>query len=265
MGLSEKRKTFQVASKNDRCRPILAVFPIHFGLAVKHQSIAADMEFLYNDEMGKMFETYRHSIIVGGRPLKSNRIVVGEFSYYSGYYHGHAFEDCVLYMDERDNQTVGECADRLIIGKFCAIGSGVKFMMGGNHGHRHDWITAFPMEMLSENFDNYMASSPPGFLPKGDTVIGNDVWIGTEALILPGKHVADGAVIAARAVVTKDIGPYEIWGGNPARLITKRFSEGDIEKLLQIGWWDWDIEKIMANVESLRSNEVAGLWKLAME
>jgi chloramphenicol O-acetyltransferase type B len=212
--------------------------------------------------MSEIFKTYRDSIIIKDN-VKAKHIIVGEYSYYSGYYHGHSFEDCVMYLDQEDDRF--DETDCLIIGKFCAIASGVKFVMSGNQGHRHDWITAFPLEVLTEDFDGYAASSPPGFLHKGDTVIGNDVWIGTEALIMPGRHIGDGAVIAARAVVTKDVGPYEIWGGNPARLIKKRFSDEDIEALLQIKWWDWDIEKIKANIDALRSNNVKRLKTLCQE
>jgi chloramphenicol O-acetyltransferase type B len=212
--------------------------------------------------MSEIFKSYRDSIIIKDN-VKAKHIIVGEYSYYSGYYHGHSFEDCVMYLDQEDDRF--DETDCLIIGKFCAIASGVKFVMSGNQGHRHDWITAFPLEVLTEDFDGYAESSPPGFLRKGDTVIGNDVWIGTEALILPGRHIGDGAVIAARAVVTKDVGPYEIWGGNPARLIKKRFSDEDIEALLQIKWWDWDIEKIKANIDALRSNNVERLKTLCQE
>jgi chloramphenicol O-acetyltransferase type B len=212
--------------------------------------------------MSEIFKTYRDSIIIKDN-VKAKHIIVGEYSYYSGYYHGHSFEDCVMYLDQEDDRF--DETDCLIIGKFCAIASGVKFVMSGNQGHRHDWITAFPLEVLTEDFDGYAASEPPGFLRKGDTVIGNDVWIGTEALILPGRHIGDGAVIAARAVVTKDVGPYEIWGGNPARLIKKRFSDEEIEILLQIKWWNWDSEKIKANIDALRSNNVKRLKTLCQE
>ena len=101
----------------------------------------------------------------------------------------------------------------------------------------------------------------PGHQWKGNTIIGNDVWIGAEALIMPGVQIADGAVIASRAVVTKNVGAYEIWGGNPARLIKKRFENEDIAKLLQIKWWDWNLETLKRNLQYLRSADVATLWK----
>ncbi|ABE04565.1 Acetyltransferases [Rickettsia bellii RML369-C] len=92
-------------------------------------------------------------------------------------------------------------------------------------------------------------------------MLGNDVWIGTESLIMSGIKIADGAIVGARSLVTKNIGAYEIWGGNPARLIKKRFSDEDIEKLLQIKWWDWSDDKIKQNLHLLRDSDVESLWE----
>jgi chloramphenicol O-acetyltransferase type B len=167
-----------------------------------------------------------------------------------------------MYLDAADNKFSPDETDWLIIGKFCSIASGVKFIMGGNQGHNHDFFTSYPLEVLREDFDGYKNSSSIAYERKGDTVVGNDVWIGVEALILPGIKIADGAVIGARSVVTKDIGPYEIWGGNPAKLIRKRFSDDVIELLLEIRWWNWEIEKIRANIDVLASNDVGKLKKL---
>ncbi len=105
----------------------------------------------------------------------------------------------------------------------------------------------------------------PGHQWKGNTIIGNDVWIGAEALIMPGVQIADGAVIASRAEVTKNVGAYEIWGGNPACLIKRRFEKEDIAKLLQIKWWDWNLETLKRNLQHLRSADVATLWKKFQE
>jgi chloramphenicol O-acetyltransferase type B len=177
-----------------------------------------------------LFKTYRDSIFIKDHLMTCKHIIAGDYSYYSGYYHGHSFEDCVMYLDADDNKYSPEETDQLIIGKFCAIASGVKFMMGGNQGYNHNF-TSFPLEILHKDFDGYKNSSPIAYEIKGNTKIGNDVWIGAEALIMPGIKIADGAVIGARAVVTKNIGPYEIWGGNPARLIKKRFSDDIVEPL----------------------------------
>jgi chloramphenicol O-acetyltransferase type B len=167
-----------------------------------------------------------------------------------------------MYLDKKDNKYSSDETDRLIIGKFCSLASGVKFMLGGNQGHNPDFFASYPLEVLREDFDGYENSSPIAYERKGDTVIGNDVWIGVEALVLPGVKIADGAVIGARSVVTKNIGPYEVWGGNPAKLIHKRFSDDAIELLLKIRWWNWDIEKIRANIDALASKDMEKLKKL---
>lgn len=203
-----------------------------------------------------LFKNYRDSIIIKDH-IKSRHIIVGDYSYYSGYYHGMSFEECVMYLDELDNDSDNN--DRLIIGKFCSIATGVKFMMGGTQGHNYNWITAYPLDSFDDDFDNYKSVSPKGYSLKGDTIIGNDVWLGAESLIMPGIHIGDGAIIAARAVVTKNIGSYEIWGGNPARFIKKRFSDNAIEKLLEIKWWDWDLETLKQNLNKLRSSDVDAL------
>ncbi len=205
------------------------------------------------------FKSYRESIIIKEH-VKARHIIAGDYSYYSGYYHGKPFEDCVMYLDADDNHRAEHETDRLVIGSFCSIASGVKFMLGGTQGHNYGWIASYPLDFLEEDFDGYNKVAPKAQKLKGDTVIGNDVWIGVEAMIMPGITIADGSVIGARSLITKNIGPYEIWGGNPAKLIKKRFSDEDIEKLLQIKWWDWEIEKIKENLTLIRSNDVNGLW-----
>jgi chloramphenicol O-acetyltransferase type B len=208
-----------------------------------------------------IFKSYRDSIFIKDH-LTCKHIIAGDYSYYSGYYHGHSFEDCVMYLDAKDNKFSPDETDRLIIGKFCAIASGVKFIMGGNQGHNHSFFTSYPLEILREDFDGYKNCSSIAYKRKGNTVVSSDVWIGVEALILSGIKIADGAVIGARSVITKNIGPYEIWAGNPAKLIRKRFSDDIIELLLKIQWWNWDIEKIRANINVLASNDVEKLRKL---
>lgn len=206
-----------------------------------------------------IFNSYRESIIIKDH-VKVKHIIAGDYSYYSGYYHNKPFEDCVMYLDEADNNKESHELDRLIIGKFCSIATGVKFMMGGTQGHNYEWISAYPLDFLDDNFDNYNLVAPKGHKFKGDTLIGNDVWIGAESMIMPGVQIADGAVIGARSLITKAIGPYEIWAGNPARLIKKRFTEEEIHKLLKIKWWDWDLNKIKKNLALIRSSNVSTLW-----
>ena len=197
-----------------------------------------------------MEKTYRDWIIfVNQHEIRSRHMKVGDYTYYSGSYHGGNFNDCVLYLDKIDDSI--EETDELIIGKFCCIASGVKFVMGGNQGHDYKNVTSYPLELLQTSIADCSRAEPKAYKRKGDTIIGNDVWIGYESIIMPGVKIADGAVIASRSVVTKDVGPYEIWGGNPAKLIKKRFSQEKIDRLLEIKWWDWDLQKILENIDSL--------------
>lgn len=141
----------------------------------------------------------------------------------------------------------------LIIGKFCSIANDVTIVLGGNH--RTDWITTYPFNVLNEFFPNAVGIQGHP-VTKGDVVIGNDVWIGMKSTILSGVTIGDGAVIAAGSIVTKNVGCYEIWGGNPARLLKKRFNDDHIKKLLETKWWEWDIEKINNEVHYLCSNKI---------
>lgn len=179
-------------------------------------------------------------------------ITVGRYSYYSGYYHGHSFDDCARYlMPDRDD------VDKLIIGSFCAIGTGACFMMAGNQGHRNDWISTFPFFFMDE--EPAFADAQSAYQPAGDTVIGHDVWIGAEAMIMPGVTIGDGAMIGSRAVVTKDVEPYAIVAGNPARVIRNRFSDADISKLLEMAWWHWELDQIKGAIALLTSVDIDGL------
>lgn len=187
------------------------------------------------------------------KQVSNPNLVVGKYSYYSGYYHGHGFEDCARYL------LPDEGADRLVIGSFCSIGSGAAFIMAGNQGHRNEWISTFPFFFMPEvpEFEN----AANGYLPAGDTVIGNDVWIGSEAIIMPGVTVGDGAVIGTRALVTKNVEPYAIVGGNPAKTIRKRFDDDSIAMLLEMKWWDWPAERLKAAMPLMTSGNVAELYR----
>lgn len=182
-------------------------------------------------------------------------IIAGRYSYYSGYYHGHSFDDCARYLPpDRDD------VDKLIIGSFCSIGTGAAFIMAGNQGHRHDWASSFPFFYMNE--EPAFADSRDAYRKAGDTVIGSDVWIGTEALIMPGVKIGHGAVIGSRALVVKDVEPYTVVGGNPAKPIKKRFSDEEIERLLEMAWWDWPLDEIRTAMPLLCSSDIAGLYRL---
>lgn len=204
--------------------------------------------------MNNIFENWTKGYIIKDHITNKN-IEVGDYSYYSGFYHGKHFEDyCVRYLSPDRNDV-----DKLKIGKFCSIGSGASFIMAGNQGHRHDFITSYPFFYMNSNGE-FGKDTIDGFQKASDTIIGNDVWIGTEAIIMPGVKVGDGAVIGTRALVTKDVDPYTIVGGNPAKPIRKRFSDKEIEMLLEIKWWNLSIEKIRENMNLLCSNNIKELY-----
>lgn len=179
-------------------------------------------------------------------------IDIGKFSYYSGYHHKHDFVECVRYLHDKRKDV-----DRLIIGSYCSIGSGAVFMMAGNQGHNMKWVSTFPFYFQA----NIFKSSKNGFERVGNTTIGNDVWIGSEAMIMPGITIGDGAIIAARAVVTKDVQPYAVVGGNPCSFIKSRFTNKEIEQLLIIKWWNWNEDKVKESMPLICSTDIEGLFK----
>lgn len=139
---------------------------------------------------------------------------------------------------------------KLRIGAYCSFADGVKILLGGEH--RSDWVTTYPFNVLWDECKEHTGHPRS----KGDVTIGHDVWIGTEAMILSGVSIGTGAIVGARAVVSKDVPPYAIVVGNPARIIRKRFDEETITKLLQIAWWNWEREKILSLLPLLLSNRV---------
>ena len=180
--------------------------------------------------------------------IKSPNIIVGDYSYYDDPVDPEGFERNVLYNYE---------SDRLIIGKFCAIATGVKFIMNGAN-HKLDGISTYPFPIFGHGWETAMDKLID--LPsRGDTIIGNDVWIGYESLIMPGVKIGDGAIVAARSVVVKDVPAYTIVGGNPAGTIKQRFSDAEIAQLLMIRWWDWEIGKITRNIHLIMEGDIEAL------
>lgn len=176
-------------------------------------------------------------------------IIVGDYTYYDDFEAVENFEKNVKYLFDFTG-------DKLIIGKFCMIASDVTFIMNGAN-HLSEAISTYPFAIFGADWAGAMEGKQ--YPTKGDTIIGSDVWIGYGATIMPGVTIGDGAIIATKSVVTKDVPPYAIVGGNPAKVIRKRFTEAEIEKLLALAWWDWPIEKITANVQALTGNDVTGL------
>lgn len=145
--------------------------------------------------------------------------------------------------------------DKLIIGKFCSIACGAKFLFNSAN-HNLSSLSTYPFPIFFEEWDLDAKDVTDAWDNKGDIVIGNDVWIGYEAVILPGVTIGDGAVIGTCAVVTKDVPPYTIVGGVPAKPIRKRFPEGTIELLLKLKWWDWTEERIRQHLSEIQSGNV---------
>lgn len=203
--------------------------------------------------MSNFFESPFKGKIIQDHITNPN-IIAGKYSYYSGYYHGHSFDDCARYLMPDRNDV-----DKLVIGSFCSIGSGVSFIMAGNQGHRHNWISSFPFFYMSEV--EIFKDSKDGYQNAGDTIVGNDVWIGSEAMIMPGVNIGDGAVIGSRALVTKDVAPYTIVGGNPAKEIKMRFSEEHIKMLLEIKWWNWDEIKLAGAISIICNDNIELLYE----
>jgi len=184
--------------------------------------------------------------------ISSENIVVGDYTYYDDPEGPERFERNVLYH-------FPFIGDKLLIGKFCAIAKDVKFIMNGAN-HKISGFSTYPFQIFGHGWEK--VTPKEGDLPyKGDTEIGNDVWIGYEATIMPGIKVGSGAIIASKSVVTADVPAYSVVGGNPAKIIKYRFDERTIGELLEIAWWDWSAEKITANLEAIVGCDLAALRK----
>lgn len=174
--------------------------------------------------------------------ITRKNIIVGEFTYIADF----EFESHVTHHYEWNN-------DKLIIGKYCQIAAGVEFIMNGAN-HQMNSVSTFPFYTL-EGWD--MNAPEQTELPiKGDTVIGNDVWIGQNATILPGVNIGDGAIIGANSVVGKNIEPYTVVAGNPAKFLHKRFDDDLIELMLEWKWWDKSVEEVNKLIPLLTNSNI---------
>ena len=150
--------------------------------------------------------------------------------------------------------------DRLVIGKFCSIACGAKFLFNSAN-HTMTSLSTYTFPLFYEEWGLKKENVTEAWDNKGDIIVGNDVWIGFEAVILSGVTIGDGAVIGSRAVVTRDVPPYTVVGGVPARAIHRRFDEQTIETLLQLKWWDWPEERIRENIRAIQSGHIEQLKK----
>jgi virginiamycin A acetyltransferase len=186
--------------------------------------------------------------------VKNPRIEVGDFSYYDDSRGPEHFEArCVRYHFD----FVG---DRLVIGKFVAIAQGVQFIMNGAN-HPMGGFSTYPFGAMG--FAPEEAFGSDAAPHRGDTRIGHDVWIGREAVILPGVQVGSGAIIGTHAVVGRNVPPYAIVVGNPAQIVRHRFDPDTVAELLAIAWWDWPVERIMANLAAIRGADLDALRQVS--
>ncbi|NMS88803.1 CatB-related O-acetyltransferase [Clostridioides difficile] len=182
--------------------------------------------------------------------ITKENIEVGDYTIYNDFYNDpRDFEkNNVLYHYPINN-------DKLIIGKFCSIACNSRFLMtSGNHTMKSQSTYTFPI--FYEEWGLDISHITDAWDNKGDIVIGNDVWIGYDSIIMSGVHIGDGAIIGTRAVVTNDVPPYSIVGGIPAKVIKKRFSDNTILKLLEIKWWNWPYKKIQSNIQYIQSGDI---------
>ncbi|MCB2015835.1 MAG: CatB-related O-acetyltransferase [Sphingobium sp.] len=193
------------------------------------------------------------------RVIDHPRIEIGDFTYFG---HLEALEDYAAYLAP---YTFPLSPEKLVIGKFCQIAHGARIVTSSAN-HDMSGFSTFP-------FANFMMTPETGFddikamfdVPgrKGDTVIGNDVWIGMEAVIMPGVTIGDGAIISARSVVTQDVPPYTIMGGNPATPLKQRFNDATVARLLALAWWNWPVDTIEANIDVIMKRDIDALERAA--
>lgn len=187
--------------------------------------------------------------------INSKNIIVGDYTIYNDFYHDpRDFEkNNVLYQYPINN-------DKLIIGKFCSIACNAKFMFtSGNHNLGS--LSTYPFPIFFDEWGLDSKNITDAWNNKGDIVVGNDVWIGYDAIIMPGVHIGDGAIIGAKSLVTKDVEPYSIVGGVPAKQIRKRFDDSTIQILEDIKWWDWPEEKIKESIDDIQKGNIERLQK----
>jgi len=198
-----------------------------------------------------------HPRVVFLKPLiTSPRISVGEYTYYDDPDDPTGFE--------HRNVLYGYGPERLIIGKYCAIAAGTRFLMAGAD-HPTVGVSTFPFTIFGGEWAERTLDVVTAMPSRGDTVVGNDVWFGYRATVMPGVRIGDGAIVAAGAVVTADVPPYTIVGGNPARPIRRRFDDADVERLQRAAWWDWPVELVTRHARTIMAGTPAEVERIARE
>ena len=204
------------------------------------------------DTLTPMLPTYGGTVFL--KPLAQGlaNVEVGDYSYYDDR------DETRDFFTRNVLHHYDFIGDKLVIGPFCAIAHGVRiFMNGGTHAM--SGFSTFPFNIFGHGWEDGFDPATWSIEHKGDTTIGPDVWIGNSATLMPGVTIGAGAIIAANATVTKDVPPYAIVAGNPARVVKTRFPQGIIDTLLQIAWWDWPADKITRNLNAIRGGDIAAL------
>lgn len=198
-----------------------------------------------------------HRRIVFLKPLIANPLIeVGDYTYYDDPDGAEHFEQrCV----QHQYPFIG---DRLVIGRFTAIGRGATFIMNGAN-HAMAGFSTYPFNIFGGGWEKDFDFSALRTGLRGDTVVGNDVWLGQSATVLPGVTIGDGAVVGLNSVVSRSVEPYTIVAGNPARPVRRRFEPEVVERLLQVAWWNWSVEKISRNLGAIRGADIEALERAA--
>lgn len=188
--------------------------------------------------------------------VKASNIIIGDYTYFDDQHRDpKGFEENNILYNYGFNK------NKLIIGKFCAIASETRFIMAGDH--KLDGFSTFPFPAFKSGWETaYSFEKMP---VKGDLVVGNDVWFGYDSLVMAGVTIGDGAIIAARSVVVKDVPPYSIVAGNPAKVVKMRYDDKTIERLLKISWWNWSIDKINSNLALIVGDDMDQLEEASIK
>ncbi|GAA3197791.1 MULTISPECIES: CatB-related O-acetyltransferase [Streptomyces] len=198
-----------------------------------------------------------HERVVFLQPLiTSPKIVVGAYTYYDDPDGATAFEE--------RNVLYAYGPERLIIGRYCAIATGTRFLMAGAE-HPTAGVSTFPFTMFGGRWAERTLEIVTAMPSRGDTVVGNDVWFGREVTVMPGVRIGDGAIIATGAVVTADVPPYTIVGGNPARPIRQRFTDAEVAQLQRAAWWDWPDDLVADHAHTLMAGTPADIARIAAD
>jgi virginiamycin A acetyltransferase len=186
--------------------------------------------------------------------VRSPTIEVGDYTYYDDPGDPAAFE--------RENVLYAYGPERLVIGRYCALATGVRFLMAGAN-HPTSGVSTFPFAIFGGAWAEQTLDLVQAIPSRGDTIVGNDVWIGYEAVIMPGVRIGDGAIVAAEAVVTRDVPPYGVVAGNPARLVRTRFDDTDVDRLLRAAWWAWPVELVTEHARIIMAGRPAEIEAIA--